>query len=111
MQNWLVTLEDARKKLEGTDAPFISFMRHGSMSVELYRPSGKDHQTPHKQDELYFIISGSGTFSKAGEVRTFQTGDTIFVEAGLEHRFESFSDDFETLVIFWGEEGGEKPAR
>jgi mannose-6-phosphate isomerase-like protein (cupin superfamily) len=109
MQNWLIELQQAREKLEAGDSPFTCFMRHGTMSVELYRPRGKDYQTPHKQDELYHVISGSGTFSKAGFVRDFKAGDTIFVEAGLEHRFESFSEDFETLVIFWGVQGGEQP--
>ena len=109
MQDWLVTLSEARRKLEGGDSPFVTFMRNGTMSVELYRPQGKDYQQPHKQDELYFVISGTGTFSKDGEMRDFKAGDTIFVEAGLEHRFETFSDDFETLVIFWGPEGGETP--
>jgi len=31
----------------------------------------------------------------------------IFVEAGVEHRFEDFTDDFETWVVFWGPQGGE----
>tara|TARA_R110002073_G_scaffold49320_2_gene131727 strand:- start:169 stop:279 length:111 start_codon:yes stop_codon:yes gene_type:complete len=31
----------------------------------------------------------------------------IFVEAGAEHRFENFSEDFSTWVVFWGAEGGE----
>ena len=65
---------------------------------------------PHAQDELYIVIAGSGTFSKAGELRSFAPGDVIFVEAGLEHRFESFSEDFETWVIFWGPKGGESAA-
>jgi len=31
----------------------------------------------------------------------------LFVPAGVEHRFENFSDDFATWVIFYGPEGGE----
>ena len=49
-----------------------------------------------------------GTFSKGGEVREVKAGDVIFVEAEVEHRFESFSEDFASWVIFWGPEGGEK---
>jgi hypothetical protein len=30
------------------------------------------------------------------------------VPAGVEHRFEEFSGDFGTWVIFYGPEGGEK---
>jgi mannose-6-phosphate isomerase-like protein (cupin superfamily) len=64
-------------------------------------------QTPHSQDELYIVLAGSGTFFKNGETRPFRAGDVIFVEAGAEHRFQNFSEDFETWVVFWGPEGGE----
>jgi mannose-6-phosphate isomerase-like protein (cupin superfamily) len=78
------------------------------MSVELFAPVGRDTQGPHSQDELYIVLRGSGTFSKAGELRPFEAGDVIFVEAGAEHRFETFTDDFATWVIFWGPQGGER---
>jgi len=32
----------------------------------------------------------------------------LFVPAGIEHRFENFTSDFATWVIFYGKEGGEK---
>jgi mannose-6-phosphate isomerase-like protein (cupin superfamily) len=39
----------------------------------------------------------------------FRTGDLLFVPAGVIHRFEEFTDDFCTWVMFYGPEGGEKP--
>ena len=43
-----------------------------------------------------------------GEERhPFNAGDLLFVPAGVVHRFEDFSDDFSTWVIFYGPEGGE----
>ncbi len=44
------------------------------MQVELYKPQDKDPQTPHLQDELYIVLNGTGTFSKAGIVQPFKTG-------------------------------------
>jgi quercetin dioxygenase-like cupin family protein len=38
----------------------------------------------------------------------FQAGDAFFVPAGQVHRFEHFSDDFVTWVVFWGPPGGER---
>ena len=78
------------------------------MSVEIYRPVKTDPQTPHKQDELYVIISGTGEFLNDGKRVTFSPGDVLFVPAGIEHRFENFIDDFSTWVIFYGGDGGEK---
>jgi mannose-6-phosphate isomerase-like protein (cupin superfamily) len=86
---------------------FIKVMQHGSMSVEIYRPINIDPQTPHVQDELYVIINGSGEFYLNGNITEFQQGDIIFVPAGAVHRFENFTDDFATWVIFYGSAGGE----
>jgi uncharacterized RmlC-like cupin family protein len=36
------------------------------------------------------------------------SGDVLFVRAGVKHKFENFSDDFATWVIFYGPEGGER---
>ena len=33
----------------------------------------------------------------------------MFVPAGVEHRFENFTEDFKTWVIFYGGDGGESP--
>ena len=35
-----------------------------------------------------------------------EAGDLLFVPAHVEHRFERFSDDFRTWVIFFGPQGG-----
>lgn len=87
---------------------FALVLRHGTMRTELYAPRGHDPQQPHAQDELYFIISGAGDFLQAGTRHRFQPGDAFFVPAGQEHRFENFSNDFATWVVFWGPPGGEK---
>ena len=89
------------------DQRFQYPIRHGTMRVGLYAPIGTDTQTPHGQDELYIIVSGSGQFVKDGERRPFKAQDVFFVEAGAAHRFEDFSEGFSTWVIFWGPEGGE----
>ena len=69
-------------------------MRHGSMILRYYQPRGHDAQTPHDQDEIYIVASGSGQFMLEGERRPFGPGDALFAPAGADHRFEDFSDDF-----------------
>jgi mannose-6-phosphate isomerase-like protein (cupin superfamily) len=86
---------------------FVAAMAHGTMSVELYVPVGSDPQTPHGQDELYFIHAGHGRFDLCGHVHDFRPGDAFFVPAGMAHRFVEFSEDFATWVVFWGPFMGE----
>jgi mannose-6-phosphate isomerase-like protein (cupin superfamily) len=110
--NYKVSPDEALKKLlEENEFPFTVVMKHGSMTIEYFAPQEIDTQTPHRQDEIYVIIKGHASFFRNGE-RTFcKKGDVLFVPAGMEHYFESFSDDFATWVIFYGPEGGEKDAR
>lgn len=88
--------------------PFVELFAHGTLSVEMYQPVGEDRQTPHTRDEVYVVVSGSGDFVNDGVRRQFEPGELLFVAAGSEHRFEHFSDDFATWVIFYGPEGGEQ---
>ena len=104
-----VTQQQAIAKLsQEAPALFTVLMKHGSMSVEYYAPKERDDQTPHRQDELYIIASGQGEFYRNGETVYCNTGDVLFVPAGMEHRFVNFSSDFATWVIFYGPDGGER---
>ena len=110
MEDWLVPLDAIRRNIPDGGRPYHYPIRHGSMRVGVYAPRGRDPQQPHAQDELYIVVAGTGTFVKGDERRPFRAGDVIFVEAGVPHRFEDFSDDFETWVVFYGPEGGERNA-
>jgi mannose-6-phosphate isomerase-like protein (cupin superfamily) len=97
------SVEELFKALPGAKGErFVEAFAHGSMSVELYAPVGHDPQTPHEQDELYFIHSGTGKLMIGGIYHDFQPGMAFFVPAGVDHRFEDFSEDFSTWVVFWG---------
>ena len=100
----------ATAALERTgDQRFVELLQHGSMLVEYYAPDKVDLQQPHRQDELYIVQSGSGIFYNDGVRTPFVAGDVLFVPAGLEHRFEDFTEDFATWVVFYGPDGGELP--
>lgn len=95
------------KLSEVTGRQFVGVFQHGSLEVEIYKPVKVDLQKPHTRDEVYIVISGSGLFIN-GEVRhPFQPGEVLFVPAGVDHRFENFTEDFVTWVLFYGPEGGE----
>jgi mannose-6-phosphate isomerase-like protein (cupin superfamily) len=80
----------------------------GTIEVELYAPRGVDTQSPHTRDEIYVVVSGTGSFVNGGLRHPFGPGDVLFVPAGVVHRFHDFTDDFAVWVIFYGPEGGEK---
>jgi mannose-6-phosphate isomerase-like protein (cupin superfamily) len=100
-------LAEVAKIREGVPSAFV--LEHGTLQVKMYRPSKRDLQQPHTRDEIYVIARGSGTFVNDGKRHAFAAGDMLFVPAGVTHRFEEFSDDFCTWVMFYGPEGGEQP--
>jgi mannose-6-phosphate isomerase-like protein (cupin superfamily) len=103
-----LTPRDALAKLaEVPGREFVTLFRHGTLEVEVYKPEKVDRQTPHRRDELYVVISGSGFFVNGAERQPFEAGEVLFAPAGVEHRFEGFTDDFATWVFFYGPEGGE----
>ena len=105
-----VNAKHALQKLKESNEKFKTFFEHGTLSVEVYKPDGKDSQTPHNRDEVYIIISGSGEFLNGEERVKFAPGDFLFVPAYREPRVENFTEDFVTWVLFYGPEGGESPS-
>jgi mannose-6-phosphate isomerase-like protein (cupin superfamily) len=87
---------------------FVSVFRRGTLEVEYYAPRGRDPQQPHTRDEVYVVVSGRGDFVHDGRRTSVAPGDCLFVAAGVEHRFERFSDDFGAWVVFYGPDGGEE---
>ena len=103
-----VSLQDALDKLHQSGKEFIPLFNHGSLTIEIYKPHLTDNQDIHEKDEIYIIISGQGEFVNNGYRTNFKPGDFLFVPAGVDHRFENFTEDFATWVIFYGPKGGEK---
>ena len=110
MNNRHVTLAEALGCLPGPGGErFAVMLEHGTLAVEIYAPRGRDLQTPHDRDELYVVAQGEGMFLNGNTRHPFGTGDVLFVPAGVEHRFEDFSDDLVVWVVFYGPRGGEVP--
>ncbi len=92
-------LEQLQNETEDT---WLELFKSGGTQVEIYKPVGHDPQQPHWSDEVYVVISGSGFFRNADKRHPFKPGDLMFVPAGVDHRFEDFTDDFATWVMFFG---------
>ncbi|HEY3104237.1 MAG TPA: cupin domain-containing protein [Pyrinomonadaceae bacterium] len=103
-----INLSDALNRLPGPqDENVVTLFEHGSLVVKLYAPRGNDDQSPHSRDEVYVIAQGTGEFVCGDARQTFAPQDVLFAAAGIEHRFENFSEDFAVWVFFYGPEGGE----
>lgn len=103
------TASEALRRLQPSGGErFATIFEHGTLAVEIYAPRGEDPQQPHTRDELYVVISGSGTFVSGEERTLFEAHDVLFAPAGMPHRFVNFTGDFAVWVFFYGPEGGER---
>ena len=102
------SVNEALTQLPGPNGErFATIFKHGSLLVEIYAPRGIDPQKPHTRDEVYVVAAGNGEFVCGASKLRFGPSDMLFAAAGVEHRFENFTDDLVLWVIFYGPEGGE----
>jgi mannose-6-phosphate isomerase-like protein (cupin superfamily) len=87
---------------DADDHGYVDFLASSKLSVGLavWVTGSTDRQRPHKEDEVYYVISGRGLIRVAEEDRAVKPGSLVFVEAGVEHRFHDIEEDLRVLV-FW----------
>src|SRR5215468_7851253 len=87
----------------------VLVLQRGTLDVRLSIPVPPNQQTPHTQDEIYVIIRGRGVLVHDGKRDPFESGDLLFVAAGVEHHYEDFTEDLALWRVFYGAPGGEVP--
>ena len=75
--------------------------KKGNVSLVFFAPRVVDNQTAHDEDEFYFIVRGTGDPVIGVDRHPFASGDAFFVEAGVPHHFENFTDDFARGAVFF----------
>jgi mannose-6-phosphate isomerase-like protein (cupin superfamily) len=81
---------------------YLEFLRKTALSLELYRlpAGGSDPQSPHTEDEVYYVIEGKAQVRVGAEDRSVSAGSIVYVAANVEHRFHSIEEDLTILVFF-----------
>ena len=81
---------------------YLEFIRKPSLSVGLYMLSAGaiDQQEPHTEDEVYYIVSGRASIQVDKESCPVEAGSVVFVQANIEHRFHTITEDLTILVFF-----------
>jgi mannose-6-phosphate isomerase-like protein (cupin superfamily) len=86
---------------------YLEFLRVPDLSLGLYvlEAGDSDPQQPHAEDEAYVVLAGRSRFTSGSETRDVGPGDTIFVAAGVPHRFHDITERLELIVAFGPAEG------
>lgn len=86
---------------------YHEFLTVADLSAGLYvlEAGATDPQSPHTEDELYFVVSGRGAVTVGDERRDVGPGSLVFVAATVPHRFHDIVERLELLVVFGPAEG------
>jgi mannose-6-phosphate isomerase-like protein (cupin superfamily) len=81
---------------------YLEFLHVPDLSMGLYHlpKGGEDPQSPHTEDEVYYVVSGAAKINVAGEDRDVQAGSVVYVAKNAKHRFHSIKEDLTVLVFF-----------
>ena len=90
------------KQREQSGKLYLEFLRIPAMSAGVYvlAPGSTDPQTPHKEDEMYYVVRGRGRMRVGTEDHAISEGSVIFVAANVEHRFHDITEELVVLVFF-----------
>ncbi len=81
---------------------YLEFLKVPDLSIGLYvlPAGGTDPQSPHTEDEVYYVVSGRAQIKVADEDRAVQAGLIVYVAKNVEHRFHSIEEELTVLVFF-----------
>jgi mannose-6-phosphate isomerase-like protein (cupin superfamily) len=81
---------------------YLEFFNVPDLSMGLYvlPADGTDPQSPHTEDEVYYVVSGRARIKVADEDRAVQAGSIVYVAKNVEHRFHSIEEELTVLVFF-----------
>ena len=104
-------LADLISQRADSDKRYLEFLKVPDLSMGLYvLPAGSvDPQSPHTEDEVYYIVSGRAQIKVADEDRAVRAGSIVYVEKNVDHRFHSIEEELTVIVFFAPAEYSNRP--
>ncbi len=95
----------------GKEPVYTEMLRSSELSVGVYSiPAGTfDPQSPHSEDELYYVREGYGLLRVGETDHPVSPGAVIYVPATVPHRFHSIRQSIVAMVVFAPPEGTRPP--
>jgi mannose-6-phosphate isomerase-like protein (cupin superfamily) len=95
-------IADTEKRREQSGKRYLEFLHIPALSAGVYvlPAAGTDAQSPHKEDEMYYVVRGRARMRAGSEHQAVSEGSIIFVAAGVEHRFYEIAEELVVLVFF-----------
>lgn len=81
---------------------YTETLRVPALSAGVYglAAGATDPQSPHREDEVYCVLSGRARLWVEDADIAVGPGAVVYVEARAEHRFHDVTEDLTVLVLF-----------
>ena len=95
-------LADLISRQKDSNKLYLEFLKVPDLSMGLYvlPAGGTDPQSPHTEDEVYYVVSGRAKIHVGDEDRDVEAGSIVYVAKNVEHRFHSIEEELTLLVFF-----------
>ena len=95
-------LHELQQQDRTEDVSFTEFLNVDSMHCGLYhlKKGSTDMQTPHDEDEMYYVIEGRAKLRVGDGEQVVKPGTLLYIKASEEHAFFEIEEDMTLLVIF-----------
>ncbi|HTP01673.1 MAG TPA: cupin domain-containing protein [Anaerolineales bacterium] len=81
---------------------YLEFLNVPDLSMGLYilPAHGTDPQSPHTEDEVYYVVSGRAQIRVGDVDRPVQAGSVVYVARNTSHHFHSIEAELTVIVFF-----------
>ncbi len=95
-------IDAIKQQIAGDSVQYQEFLRVPTLSCGVYYlPVGAtDMQTPHDEDEVYFVLEGRATMKLGDELKEVSPGTILYVQATETHSFFEIEEAMTLLVFF-----------
>ena len=102
MDSIAYTITDVETTHAAQDNRYLQFLTVPDLSLGLYNlpAGGEDLQTPHLEDEIYYVVSGRARLSAGDQDYPAEPGSILFVAKNVPHKFHDIDEDLHILVFF-----------
>ncbi len=92
------------EKIKNSNSYFSTFINKNSLAtgILILQSGEEDTQTPHDNDEVYFIISGNGFLKINNKDYKVSKNKLFFVEKNMKHFFYGNTKELRVLYFFGG---------
>ncbi len=101
-QKFVFNLDRLNQQRASNGEAYLKFLDVATMSCGVYHlaAGSRDRQSPHTEDEVYFVLSGTSKFHMDGQEFDVEPGEVLFVPAFKKHYFHDITEDLTLLVFF-----------